>query len=1072
MKLRLQVFHPLFKIAFVVAILNYQASALLLPNVQDLARALGFQSGSNTTTFSQMTLYPNIETMGVVVTGVNLPNTASLMYRQSSETAWHTGHPLVRVMDGRLVGSMFGLSPATTYNVQVLNGSMTISGSSTTQVDQLQFTPSHVLYANVNAAPGGDGSSTAPYASIQEAVNHAVPGTEVLVADGVYHETVSFPASGTAGNWIQVKAEGNGAILDGSANLTGNIWKPYGSYNHIWYMKIGQPIGYLARDQMRFYNYDTIGGLLKGIGHSNVPMSEGWYFQFGTRELIVRSLDDPSHHFWQVPFLNHAFDVSSQDWIWIEGFEMRFYGTQLDGCGVCALNASHIVIRNNKIHNLQLGIYINWTGGDDLGNDTRIEYNEIYDPPVDTWPWAAVKGSTMEGTTIVVRGHIGAIVRGNELHNFNNGIYTGSSGALSNSGIAFDADIYDNHIHNIGDDALEPEGTNVNERFRNNTTDTTLTGISLGPITEGPVWILRNVFTNFEGTSIKWALDTSGIALIYQNTSWTSVSNLNAMSMISPAHNVVMRNNILQGNGYAIYEATTGSTGIDWNYDDWYTTRGSSGPHFKWENVNYKTIADLCAATKLECNGYEDLPGFTNPASGDFTLLPSSPNIDRGVLIPGINDNFVGKAPDMGAFEFGYHASPTVLSINRLDPNPTNATSLRFNVTFSESVSGVAASDFALTSTGGITGASIASVSGSENSYTVTINTGSGNGNLSLAVIDNDSIVDASGNPLGGAGAGNGNFNAGEVYIVDRSFPVVSNIVRMDHSPTVADAVRFTVTFSKPVTGVDASDFTLATTGNITGASIAAVAGVGNSYTVTANTGAGDGSLSLGLIDNDSIVDASGNPLGGAGAGNGNFNGGEEYTISKSSISKLTQTFLSNGAYDGWILESFQNSGLGDQTNATSTSFYLGDNAQNRQFRSILDFSTAPLPDNAIIIDATLKIRRLSTTGADPFASQGNILVDINNGTLDARALQSSDFQIAASLDSAGTILNSPVDNWYSATLGPSALPYINKAGITQFRLRFQESTDYNLQANTIKFYSGDAATNNRPTLQIDYYLP
>ena len=38
----------------------------------------------------------------------------------------------------------------------------------------------------------------------------------------------------------------------------------------------------------------------------------------------------------------------------------------------------------------------------------------------------------MEGTGIIVRGHIGAIVRDNNVHNFFNGIYTGSSGALEN----------------------------------------------------------------------------------------------------------------------------------------------------------------------------------------------------------------------------------------------------------------------------------------------------------------------------------------------------------------------------------------------------------------------------------------------------------------------------------------------------------------------------------------------------------------------------------------------------------------------------------------------------------------
>ena len=64
-------------------------------------------------------------------------------------------------------------------------------------------------------------------------------------------------------------------------------------------------------------------------------------------------------------------------------------------------------------------------------------------------------------------------------------------------------------------------------------------------------------------------------------------------------------------------------------------------------------MSQLCAATGLECNGHENPPGLVNPSGGDFTLLATSPNVDRGVLIPGINDDFIGSAPDLGAHEFG-----------------------------------------------------------------------------------------------------------------------------------------------------------------------------------------------------------------------------------------------------------------------------------------------------------------------------------------------------------------------------------------------------------------------------------
>src|SRR5690606_3744396 len=136
----------------------------------------------------------------------------------------------------------------------------------------------------------------------------------------------------------------------------------------------------------------------------------------------------------------------------------------------------------------------------------------------------------------------------------------------------------------------------------------------------------------------------------------------------------------------------------------------------------------------------------------------------------------------------------------------------------SESVSGVTADDFMLVAGGGISGASIMDVSGGNNEYFVAVNTGTGDGTLRLDVIDNDSILDAALNPLGGAGSGNGNFSTGGVDNIDEGTPGVISITRADANPTAANQVRLTVNVSDPVTGVDSSDFAVATTGSITGA--------------------------------------------------------------------------------------------------------------------------------------------------------------------------------------------------------------------------------------------------------------
>ena len=203
------------------------------------------------------------------------------MYRQNENAPWQNGHPLMQIKDGRLVGSLFGLSPSTTYFIQVSNGTNNVSGSTTTQPDVLQFTPSTVLYVNGKAAAGGNGSAAAPFQTIQAAVNHATPGTQVLVADGTYAETVAFPASGTTNNWIQVKAAGSGAILDGSQGLTGQTWNAMSGINKVWFLKLGRSIAYLARDGQRYYNYDSLAWLEKSLGHDGTSqMNEGWFYEF------------------------------------------------------------------------------------------------------------------------------------------------------------------------------------------------------------------------------------------------------------------------------------------------------------------------------------------------------------------------------------------------------------------------------------------------------------------------------------------------------------------------------------------------------------------------------------------------------------------------------------------------------------------------------------------------------------------------------------------------------------------------------------------------------------------------
>ncbi len=110
--------------------------------------------------------------------------------------------------------------------------------------------------------------------------------------------------------------------------------------------------------------------------------------------------------------------------------------------------------------------------------------------------------------------------------------------------------------------------------------------------------------------------------------------------------------------------------------------------------------------------------------------------------------------------------------------------------------------------------------------------------------------------------------------------PAVSSISTASTNPTSANStVSWSVLFNTTVTGVDVSDFSLVQAGGVTGAAISSVTGSGTSYTVSVTTGTGSsGTLTLKLVDDDSIVNTASVPLGGVGVGNGSFTG-QSYTL-------------------------------------------------------------------------------------------------------------------------------------------------------------------------------------------------
>lgn len=132
---------------------------------------------------------------------------------------------------------------------------------------------------------------------------------------------------------------------------------------------------------------------------------------------------------------------------------------------------------------------------------------------------------------------------------------------------------------------------------------------------------------------------------------------------------------------------------------------------------------------------------------------------------------------------------------------------------------------------------------------------------------------------------------------IDVTAPTVVSIGRLDPVPTRAVTVRYRVDFSEPVTGVDFSDFSLTTTGTLSGNRITDVAGSGTQRVVTLTTEAatGSGTIVLNVVDDDTIIDAANNPLGGRGSGNGNFTTNDEYLVAWPNLT-ISKTHTGNFA--------------------------------------------------------------------------------------------------------------------------------------------------------------------------------
>lgn len=270
----------------------------------------------------------------------------------------------------------------------------------------------------------------------------------------------------------------------------------------------------------------------------------------------------------------------------------------------------------------------------------------------------------------------GNIIRYNEIrstedHGFNDAIGGGSNFSAAGSPNR-DSDIYGNIIRNVWDDAIESEGANMNVRIWGNYTDLTYQFVATASTTNGPLYIFRNVWHRSRrthrnplgGNMIKVGGRDEfggGRRYIFHNT---AIQPSGAMSVIGngAVPNCVTRNNVFDCPGRLV-SSRPADPPSDFDFDFFIgMDRGAAverhGVRMRWNQGGFVESYGLefypsATVTRMQW-GKVRIPfrGKERTVTDPVVTVPN-PIIDAGVVIPGFNDDFSGKAPDLGAFELG-----------------------------------------------------------------------------------------------------------------------------------------------------------------------------------------------------------------------------------------------------------------------------------------------------------------------------------------------------------------------------------------------------------------------------------
>jgi len=634
--------------------------------------AISLQAANKTTAGEFITERPTLISLGFEwhIDGDDNHNAvASVFYRKKGETSWREGLPMLRMDHERInenalqyivpnmfAGSIFDLEPGTDYECRLVLADPDGIDGKAENIVTVHTRPEPKPAAGGKTyhvyPPGFTGPKQDPaFTGLQAAYYAGSNGADYFN---------SFPARVQPGDTILVHA---------------------GLYKDDRY-KYGGQLG---------------------------TLSSGTYFltQSGTADkpIVIKGAGDGEAIFDGDGAFN-LFNLMAANYNYFEGLtirntELAFWAGYKNITG-----SSGITIKNCKLENIGRGVYSDWSGSKDfyIADNT---FTGKFRPDIlmgftgrewQAYPEFGAKLVSEYAVKLYGQGHVVAY---NHIAQFHDGIdiatYGNPDGApnVIQDRLPVSIDFYNNDVSNVEDNCIETDGGAHNIRvFRNRCFNNGNRALSVQPMFGGPVYFIRNiVYDSPEGGAMKLTASGAGI-LVYHNTFLAPVE-----PMLLATSNLHFRNNLILGKSQnpAVFAIESNTNYTDSDYNGFRPNEGAeysfewSTPRFSIRSVfpgemgalamqqqnqleaksrerrRFKTLKEYSEATgqdrhsvMLDYDVFQkvsppgpDLRTLYKPADFDFQLRPGSAAVDAAVRLTGVNDDFTGRAPDLGALEIG-----------------------------------------------------------------------------------------------------------------------------------------------------------------------------------------------------------------------------------------------------------------------------------------------------------------------------------------------------------------------------------------------------------------------------------